>query len=190
MTQISRRGTVLAAVAAGLLIAAPGMAAAQQDRQGNRESQQDDRERIIGVVTRVEKTDDGVTLTINTAAEWRDYVRTANEKKPGTDEPDPSITTKGQPESPDSTATVVLASEARVIKRPTPVAGEGTNDSAVTREAQGQRRRGERIDASELKEGQFVTAICRKDADKNMADRVIVMVPVEEDDEDEESDEG
>lgn len=166
-----------------------------------------DRQRVDGVVVKAERIgegqgeksadrDQGVRLTINTAAVWRDYVRdTATSKATSPEKAakkgEESIATKGQPKSDDTLVTVEIPRDARremryraamderTLGAPTPAqARRRLADEADDRADGAPTKDAKTVEMNQLKPGLFVTIQYRRDRDRNRADRLFVLEPV------------
>jgi hypothetical protein len=200
---ISPRSLAMAALTATFIIAA-GSARGVQDDLAKTSEQAAKKQRVEGVVIRVEPIGEnktaarGVKLTINTAAVWRDYVRdTATTKETPPEKAarkgKESVATKGQPVSPGTVATVEVTPDSRLELRYRTAMDERTQGAAsadaarkLTSKAgdpsqsskESVETAGKTIKVDQIKPGLFVHVRYHRDGKQDRADRLIVLEPV------------
>jgi hypothetical protein len=200
---ISPRSLAMAALTATFIIAA-GSARGVQDDLAKTSEQAAKKQRVEGVVIRVEPIGEnktaarGVKLTINTAAVWRDYVRdTATTKEPPPEKAarkgKESVATKGQPVSPGTVTTVEVTPDSRLELRYRTAMDERTQGAAsadaarkLTSKAddpsqsskESVETAGKTIKVDQIKPGLFVHVRYHRDGKQDRADRLIVLEPI------------
>jgi hypothetical protein len=200
---ISPRSLAMAALTATFIIAA-GSARGVQDDLAKTSEQAAKKQRVEGVVIRVEPIGEnktaarGVKLTINTAAVWRDYVRdTATTKEPPPEKAarkgKESVATKGQPVSPGTVTTVEVTPDSRLELRYRTAMDERTQGAASADAArkltskegdpsqsskESVETTGKTIKVDQIKSGLFVHVRYHRDGKQDRADRLIVLEPI------------